>query len=125
VASGRGLWVKGELLLLQNKSNAAAAENDFLRSLALARRQGALSLGAADRHEPRPIAPTQNGIDEAPDLLAAVHNHFTEGFGTADLQRAKRLFRRVVLKPDVYRSAASKFFARSYICLRSLTCNRA
>jgi len=31
-------------------------------------------------------------IDEAPDLLAAVYNHFTEGLGTADLQRAKRLF---------------------------------
>jgi hypothetical protein len=39
------LRVKGELLLLQNKSNAAAAENDFLRSLGLARRQRALSLG--------------------------------------------------------------------------------
>jgi hypothetical protein len=37
------LPVKGGLLLLQNKSNAAAAENDFLRSLDLARRQGALS----------------------------------------------------------------------------------
>ena len=33
-------------------------------------------------------------------------------------------FRRVVLKPDVYWSAASTLFARSYICLRSLTCNR-
>ena len=91
MTSGRGLRVKGELLLLQNKSNAAATENDFLLSLDLTRRQGFV-LGAADRHEPRPIARTQYRVDEAPDLLAAVYNHFTEGFGTADLQRAKRLF---------------------------------
>ena len=90
-ASGGGLEVKGEHPLLQNKSNATAAENDFLRSLASAHRQGALSLGAADRHEPRPIARTQNRIDEAPDLLAPIYERFTEGFGTADLQAAKRL----------------------------------
>jgi len=33
----------------------------------------------------------QNRIDEARQLLASVYGRFTEGFGTADLQSAKRL----------------------------------
>jgi predicted ATPase len=33
----------------------------------------------------------QGRIGEARDLLASVHGRFTEGFGTADLQSAKRL----------------------------------
>jgi len=33
----------------------------------------------------------RNRIGEARDLLAPIYDRFTEGFGTADLQSAKRL----------------------------------
>jgi predicted ATPase len=67
------------------------AEDHFRRSLDLARRQGALSwelrtamsLARSQRHQGR--------IGEARDLLTSVYGRFTEGFGTADLQSAKRL----------------------------------
>ena len=54
------LQLKGELVLLQTSPNTAAvAEDHFQQSLEMARRQGALALGAADLDEPGPaLAPT-------------------------------------------------------------------
>jgi len=85
------LRIKGEVLLLSDKADATAAEDHFRRSLDLAHQQGALSwelraaisLARLQRHQGR--------IGGARDLLAAVYNRFTEGFGTADLQSATRL----------------------------------
>jgi predicted ATPase len=86
------LRIKGELVLLKGAPDAASgAEGLFRQSLDCAGRQQALSweLRAAtslarlwrDHHRGR----------EARDLLASVYDRFTEGFGTADLKRARRL----------------------------------
>jgi predicted ATPase/DNA-binding winged helix-turn-helix (wHTH) protein len=99
VESGRVGWnaaeilrVKGEQARKDHGSEAArTAEAAYLRSLDIARRQGALSweLRTAtslarlwrDQHRPR----------EARELLADVHGRFTEGFQTADYARAGAL----------------------------------
>jgi predicted ATPase len=69
---------------------AATAHDAFLRSLELARQQGALawelrtatSLALRLREQDRP--------EEAHRLLGDVYNRFTEGNETADLKRARR-----------------------------------
>ena len=85
------LRIKGELLLLQNGSNAAVAEDSFLRSLDWARRQGALSWELRTAMSLARLQRDQGCRREALDLLASVHGRFTEGFGTADLQAARLL----------------------------------
>ena len=86
------LRVKGELLLLDGASNAAAvAEDHFRQALEWAHRQGALSweLRAATS-----LARLWRGLDrsaDAPALLQPVYDQFTEGFRTADLKAAKAL----------------------------------
>lgn len=85
------LRIKGELLLMQDKSASAVAETDFSHSLALARRQGALSWELRAATSLTRLLRDQNRIGEARDLLSSVYSRFTEGFETADLQSAKRL----------------------------------
>jgi predicted ATPase/class 3 adenylate cyclase/DNA-binding winged helix-turn-helix (wHTH) protein len=86
------LRVRGVLTMLQGGPDAAtSAERHFLRALDCARSQAALSweLRAASdlarlwRDQHRPV--------EAHELLGSVYGRFTEGFGTADLRRAKSL----------------------------------
>ena len=94
---GEGRWniaellrIKGELLLIEDARNAAAAaEEHFRQALDWAHRQGALSwelrcvtsLARSWRSRARRA--------EARDLLASVYDRFTEGFVTADLKAAK------------------------------------
>jgi len=85
------LRIKGEILLLQNRSNAAAAEDHFLRSLDWARRQGTLSWELRTAISLARLHKEQRLIERARDLLAPVYARFTEGFGTVDLLTAKRL----------------------------------
>jgi predicted ATPase len=96
-ASG-GFWclaellrIKGEIVLQSNMGDVAATAHDaFLRSLELARQQGALawelrtatSLALRLREQDRP--------EEAHGLLGDVYNRFIEGNETADLKRARR-----------------------------------
>ena len=86
------LRIKGELLLLQKGSNAAVAEDIFLRSLDWARRQGALSWELRTAMSLAHLLRDRGCRREALDLLASVHDRFTEGFGTADLQAARLLY---------------------------------
>jgi predicted ATPase/DNA-binding winged helix-turn-helix (wHTH) protein len=84
------LRIKGELLLSRSAPVVTEAEGFFLRSLAWARRQGALSweLRAAMNlaqlwgHDAR---------NKAQELIAPIYGQFTEGFATADLKHAKGL----------------------------------
>ena len=85
------LRIKGELLLMQDKSASAVAEADFSHSLDLARRQGALSWELRAATSLARLLRDQNRIGEARDLLSSVYSRFTEGFETADLISAKRL----------------------------------
>ena len=85
------LRIKGELVLLQNVSNAANAEKCFRCSLDWARRQNALSWELRAATSLARLWRSQGKVREARDLLASVYGRFVEGFASADLQSAKRL----------------------------------
>jgi len=83
---------KGEILLLEGSGDAAAAAEDcFRRALDWARRDGTLSWELRAAFSLGRIWRDQGRRAEARELVASVYNRFTEGFGTADLQTAKRL----------------------------------
>jgi len=84
------LRIKGEVLL-QRKPNAIDAEDHFLRSLAWARRQGALSWELRSATSLARLWRDQARTKEAHELLAPVYHRFTEGFDTVDVKAAKAL----------------------------------
>jgi predicted ATPase len=85
------LRMKGEILMQSNPSDLELIEDCFTRSIAYARRQGALSweLRAATslarlwKHRGLPA--------DADALLRPIYAGFTEGFGTPDLRAARAL----------------------------------
>jgi predicted ATPase len=85
------LRLKGELLLMQSEQNRASAAEHFSRSLDCGRRQQALSWELRTVISIARLQRDQGRKREARDLLAPLYGRFTEGFGTADLQIAKRL----------------------------------
>jgi predicted ATPase len=85
------LRVKAELLLQQDRSNSAKAERIYLRSLEMARDQGALSWELRAAMSLGQVYYGNGRIREACDLLSSVYSRFTEGFGTADLRQARQL----------------------------------
>ena len=88
--------IKGEILLMQGGTkDAAAAENCFAESLAIARRQSAKSYELRAATSLARLWLDQGKPGEARELLAPVYGWFTEGFDTPDLQDAKRLLQEV------------------------------
>ena len=86
------LRIKGELLLLQGGSGAAAAAEDHYRqALGWARRQGALSWELRAATSLARLLRDQGRSAEATALLQPVYDRFTEGFATGDLKAAKAL----------------------------------
>jgi predicted ATPase len=86
------LRVKGELLLLQGGSGAAAtAEDCFRQALDWARRQGALSWELRVATSLARLLGDQGRPADAMALLQPVYDRFTEGFDTVDLEAAKAL----------------------------------
>jgi predicted ATPase/DNA-binding winged helix-turn-helix (wHTH) protein len=86
------LRIKGELVLLEGAPDAVgAAEGHYLRALECAHRQDALSWALRAAASIACMWRDQHRVAEARELLGAVYGRFTEGFGTADLQKAKRL----------------------------------
>ena len=83
--------LKGDLLLHQSTSDVAQAENCFRQALDVARNQQAKSLELRAATSLARLWQSQDKRQEAYDLLAPVHDWFTEGFDTADLQEAKAL----------------------------------
>jgi tetratricopeptide (TPR) repeat protein len=101
--------LKGELLLMQGAgrvlSRAAAgrkttegkstdfiqAEQCFHQSIQIARRQKAKSLELRASTSMARLYRDQGRRKEASDLLSAIYETFTEGFGTLDLREAKAL----------------------------------
>ena len=84
-------WVRADLLLHAHGPEDEAVEASLRKSLAVAQQQGARGweLAAATR-----LARFWQGrgrIHQARDLLAPVHDWFTEGFDTPDLKEAKAL----------------------------------
>jgi predicted ATPase/DNA-binding winged helix-turn-helix (wHTH) protein len=84
------LRIKGELLLLQGGSSAAG-EDHFQRALDWARRQSALSWELRATMSLARLWRDQGCPADAMALLQPVHDRFTEGFDTVDLQAAKAL----------------------------------
>ncbi len=84
--------LKGEIVLQTGRPAAAAeAEQSFHQSLDLSRRQGALSWELRTATSLAGLQRRQGRVAEARELLAPVYDRFDEGFGTRDLQAAKRL----------------------------------
>jgi hypothetical protein len=96
---GDALWslpevlrVKAELLLWHDEHGAAdAAEAELFRSIDLARRQSALSWELRAVTSLGRLWGRCGHVARARDLVAAVCDRFTEGFGTSDLMKARRL----------------------------------
>jgi class 3 adenylate cyclase/predicted ATPase len=83
--------LKGELLLKQNDSNVAEAENCFRRAIDIARKQSAKSWELRATMSLARLLDKQGRRDEARAMLAEIYGWFTEGFDTADLKDAKAL----------------------------------
>jgi len=83
--------LKGDLLLHQATSDVAQAADCFRQALDVARNQQAKSLELRAATSLARLWRSQDKHQEAYDLLAPVHDWFTEGFDTADLQEAKAL----------------------------------
>jgi DNA-binding winged helix-turn-helix (wHTH) protein/tetratricopeptide (TPR) repeat protein len=85
--------LKGERLLayVSGGAGAAAAEDCFQRSLAIARRQGALSLELRTALSLGRLHQSCGRRDAARDLVAPIYARFAEGFDTPDLRDASAL----------------------------------
>jgi predicted ATPase len=83
--------VKGRLLLAQNPSNGAEAEQCFRTAIEIARRQSARSAELRATTSLARLLAKQGRRDEARAMLADIYGWFTEGFDTADLKNAKAL----------------------------------
>jgi adenylate cyclase len=83
--------LKGELLLKQDDSTAAAAQHCFERAVEIARRQSAKSLELRATMSLARLLAKQGRRNEGRTMLAEIYNWFTEGFDTPDLKNAKAL----------------------------------
>jgi class 3 adenylate cyclase len=83
--------LKGELLLAEDVSNAAQAEQSFRTAIDIARKQSAKSWELRATTSLARLLTKQVKRDEARAMLAEIYNWFTEGFDTADLKDAKAL----------------------------------
>jgi predicted ATPase/DNA-binding winged helix-turn-helix (wHTH) protein len=86
------MWrLKGDILLSRDSSNTAEAEECFLRSLDLARRQGALSWELRTATAMARLRASQGRVGEAREELAATFGRFAQGKETVDLRAAGSL----------------------------------
>ena len=89
------LRLKGWMLSL--KGDLEGAERNFLASLDWARRQQAKSWELRTSTSLARLWQSQGKRQEAYELLAPVHDWFTEGFDTKDLQEAKALLDEIAI----------------------------
>jgi predicted ATPase len=86
------LRIKGELILLDGAARAIpSAEQLFVRSLDLARQQGALSWELRTGTSLARLRQNQSRRETARNVLTSIFDRFTEGFQTNDLLTAKAL----------------------------------
>jgi hypothetical protein len=81
--------LKGELLLAQDTSNAAEAEQSFRNAIEVARKQSAKSWELRVTMSLARLLAKQGHRDEARAMLADIYSWFTEGFDTVDLKDAR------------------------------------
>jgi predicted ATPase/DNA-binding winged helix-turn-helix (wHTH) protein len=86
------LRIKGQVALRSGAEDAgSAAEQDFLKSIELARVQAALSWELRSATSLARLWQDQGKTKEAYELLSPVYDRFREGFDTSDLSSAKSL----------------------------------
>lgn len=85
------LRIKGNVLRRGDKGQAAQARDCYLRSIELARRDGALSWELRSATSLVEFQREHGGDHEAEAMLVEALGRFTEGFGTGDLRRARAL----------------------------------
>jgi predicted ATPase len=86
------LRIKGELILLDGAPRAIpSAEQLFVRSLDLARQQGALSWELRTGTSLARLRQNKSSRETARNVLTSIFDRFTEGFQTNDLLTAKAL----------------------------------
>jgi class 3 adenylate cyclase/tetratricopeptide (TPR) repeat protein len=83
--------LKGELLLAQNGSNPAQAEQSFRTAIEVSRGQHAKSWELRATISLARFLATAGKLAEARPILAEIRNWFTEGLDTPDLKDAKAL----------------------------------
>jgi adenylate cyclase len=83
--------MKGELLLMKDASNPAAAERSFRTAIEHSRQHSAKSWELRATISLARLLIKQRKRDEARTILAEIYGWFTEGFDTADLKDAKAL----------------------------------
>jgi predicted ATPase len=83
--------LKGELLLAQDASNAAQAEESFRAAIEVSRTQHAKSWELRATTSLARLLAKQGKRDEARTMLNDIYYWFTEGFDTADLKDSKAL----------------------------------
>ncbi len=105
------LRIKGELTLLADRSNVAAAEDYFWSALRWARQQQVLSWELRAAMSMARLWAGQENHTGARDLLAPVRARFTEGFDTGDLRAAAALLEQLaspaIAVPAVHGAAAA------------------
>jgi predicted ATPase/DNA-binding winged helix-turn-helix (wHTH) protein len=86
------LRLKGEVLLRDAKAQSVPAADDcFIASMDLARQQGALFWELRSALSLARLRASQGRHSEARQVLAPIHDRFTEGFGTVDLRAARAM----------------------------------
>jgi predicted ATPase/DNA-binding winged helix-turn-helix (wHTH) protein len=85
------LRIKGRILASAPRSDPSEVKDSLLRSLESARQQSALGWELRTATTLAGLLSDQERRAEAHDLLAGVYGRFTEGFGTSDLKKARRL----------------------------------
>jgi predicted ATPase len=83
--------LKGELLLALSEEDPVAAEACFRQAIDIARRQGARSLELRAVMSLNRLCQRQGRNEAARQTLLEIYSWFTEGFHTADLEKAKSL----------------------------------
>ena len=96
-AGGESAWeaeihrVSGELLMKQDHSHRAEAQESVEQAIEIARQQGAKMLELRATVSLARLLRETIRRDEARTMLSDIYNWFTEGFDTADLKEAKAL----------------------------------
>jgi class 3 adenylate cyclase/predicted ATPase len=96
-ATGQHVWdaelhrLKGELLLAQDPVNVSEGASAFRHAIEIARGQGARSWELRAATSLARLLRGQGRREAAREILAAIHDSFTEGFDTVDLREAEAL----------------------------------
>jgi predicted ATPase len=83
--------LRGEILLLQSRSNAVEAEAAFRQAMGMAGQQSCRASELRAAMSMARLWRNQGKRNDARELLAPVYGWFTEGFDTFDLKEAKAL----------------------------------